>query len=201
MNMKKIIVLVSIFLIGINSVLADTVKFKKCVDGDTFKATLNKEEVTIRLLAIDTPESVKSETEVAYYGKEASEYTCSRLKKANKIVLEYDKNSDKFDKYDRLLAWVFVDDALLQEELVEKGYAKIAYLYDDYKYTDILTAKQEIASSKNLGIWNQLAKEKYEKENNITNDTSEYENKEIAIIVIIITIFIMLFKKFFKKSS
>ena len=199
--MKKIIALISIFLIGISIVRADTVKFQKCVDGDTFKATLNKEEVTIRLLAIDTPESVKPETEVAYYGKEASEYTCSRLKKANKIVLEYDKNSDKFDKYDRLLAWVFVDDVLLQEELVEKGYAKIAYLYNDYKYTDLLTAKQEIASSKNLGIWNELAKEKYEKEHNITNDTSEYENKEIAIIVIIITIFIMLFKKFFKKSS
>ena len=187
---------------GINNVYADTVKFSKCVDGDTFKAIVNKEEVTVRMLAIDTPESVKPETNVEYFGKEASEYTCSKLKNAKKITLEYDKKSDKFDKYDRLLAWVFIDNKLLQEELVEKGYAKIAYLYDDYKYTDILKEKQEKAVANNIGIWNQKDKEEYEKniDTNVENSISEYENKEIAIIVSIIMIFIFMIKKLFKKN-
>ena len=200
--MRKYLILISIFFFSINFTYADTVKFKRCVDGDTFKAILNKKEVTVRMLAIDTPESVKPETEVAYYGKEASEYTCNKLENARNITLEYDKNSDKFDKYDRLLAWVFIDDSLLQEELVEKGYAKVAYLYDDYKYADILKAKQELASAKNIGIWNEKAKENYEKNHNLDkeNNLAKYENKEAAIIVIIITLFVITFKKLFKKS-
>ena len=200
--MKKYLIMISIFLFGINIAYADTVKFKRCVDGDTFKITLNKKEVIVRMLAIDTPESVKPETEVAYFGKEASEYTCNRLKKAKRIDLEYDKNSDKYDKYGRLLAWIFVDDSLLQAELVEGGYAKVAYLYDNYKYAELLKEKQELASSKNIGIWNQSAKAEYEKNNNSKEDDSldEYENKEIVIIVIIVTAFILLFKKLFKKK-
>lgn len=188
---------------GINLVYAsDTVKLKKCVDGDTFKVTLNNEEVTVRMLAIDTPESVKPDTEIEYYGKEASDYTCNKLKNAKKIVLEYDKNSDKFDKYDRLLAWVFVDNKLLQTELIENGYAKIAYLYNDYKYIDILKEKQELAVANNLGIWNGSAKNNYENTltTNIDNVIDEYENKEVALIVIVIMTFIILIKKLFKKN-
>lgn len=200
---KYILILISIFFIGINLVYAsDTVKLKKCVDGDTFKVTLNNEEVTVRMLAIDTPESVKPDTEIEYYGKEASDYTCNKLKNAKKIVLEYDKNSDKFDKYDRLLAWVFVDNKLLQTELIENGYAKIAYLYNDYKYIDILKEKQELAVANNLGIWNGSAQNNYENTltTNIDNVIDEYENKEVALIVIVIMTFIILIKKLFKKN-
>ena len=146
---KKLILIISIFLIGINNVYAnDEVKYVNCIDGDTIRVLLNDEEKTVRLLAIDAPED--SPNRVDYYGKEASEYTCNKIKKAKKISLEYDQNSDKYDKYDRVLAWVFIDDKLLEEELVKNGYAQVAYLYNDYKYTSKLKEQEEKAKEKGI---------------------------------------------------
>ena len=193
-NMKKIILMISIFFICLNFVYAkENIKYAACVDGDTIKVYVNGEEKTVRLLAVDTPESVKPDTEVAYYGKEASEYTCQRIKKAQKITLEYDPKSDKEDKFDRLLAWVFLDGKLLQSDLVENGYAKVAYLYDDYKYTKTLIEKQELASAKGIGIWNDDARKKFENNSQEENDDEKYESYEVAIITIILLIITFLF--------
>ena len=65
--------------------------------------------------------------------------------------MEYEKEKD--DKYGRCLAWVFVDDELLQEQLIQKGYAKVAYLYGDYKYTSRLQEAEKKAKAERLGIW------------------------------------------------
>jgi len=209
---KKIILMLSIFFIGINLVSAkETVKFSDCVDGDTIKVLVGKEEKTIRMLAVDTPESVHPTKGVEYYGKEASEYTCNKVKNAKKIEIEYDDNSDKTDKYDRLLVWVFTDGTLLQKDLVSNGYAKVAYLYDDYKYTSTLEKEQELASAKNIGIWNEDAKNKYNKENNITTDNktastsvkeaSNYTTKDIIIIGILLLIIVFVGDKSIKNKA
>ena len=198
---KSIIFIISIFFIFINQVSAkETVKFYKCVDGDTFKIKLKDEVAFVRMLAIDTPESVKPESVVEYYGKEASEYTCNKLKNAKSIKLEYDDKSDKYDKYDRLLAWVFIDNKLLQEELVENGYAKVAYLYDDYKYIKLLQEKQELASAKKIGIWNTAEANKFNPSitPNAEANLDNIENKEVFIIVILFLIFVSVSKLFRK---
>lgn len=199
---KYIILLISIFFININFVYAkETVKYADCVDGDTLKVYLNGEEKTVRLLAVDTPESVKPDTEVAYYGKEASAYTCRKIKKAKKIELEYDDNSDKFDKFDRLLAWVFIDGKLLQTDLVANGYAKVAYLYNDYKYADILKEKQELASAKGIGIWNTAAKEEYDQKmlTDVKDIDDEYDNIEVVILTVLFLIFVFISKTVLKR--
>ena len=196
--MKKIVLVLLIFIININYVYADNVKFSKCIDGDTFKLIIDGKDTTVRLLAVDTPESVKKDTEVEYYGKEASEYTCNKLKKAKSIKIEYDQNSDKVDKYNRLLLWVFIDNKLLQESLVEGGYAKVAYLYNDYKYTNILLEKQELVSSKNIGIWDQEAKVEYE--SNINKDDKEEESNIYIFILTMIFLIIVGISKLIKKK-
>ena len=207
---KKLILIISIFFIGINNVYAnnsDIVKFSKCVDGDTFKVLLDKKEYTVRMLAVDTPESVHPNKGIEYYGKEASNYTCNKISNAKKIKLVYDENSDKLDKYDRLLAWVFVDDDLLQQELVENGYAKVAYLYDDYKYTNTLKQKQELASAKNIGIWDDIAASNYDgnvmktEDNSINKEEKEYTTKDIIIIVILVLIVIFVGDKTIKNKA
>ena len=202
--MKKItIFIISIFLININYVYAkETVKYAACVDGDTIKVFINNEKKMVRLLAIDTPESVKPDNEVEYYGKEASEYTCNKIKKAKKIELEYDANSDKYDKYDRLLAWVFVDGKLLQTNLVANGYAEVAYLYNDYKYTDILKEKQELASAKGIGIWDITAKEEYDKSisTDVSNIDEDYSNIEVLILTGLFLLFVFISKMVLKKK-
>ena len=219
---EKIILLISIFFIGINNIYAkETVKFSDCVDGDTIKVLVDNKKHTIRMLAVDTPESVHPTKGVEYYGKEASEYTCNLVKNAKKIEIEYDDASDKKDKYDRLLVWVFVDGKLLQKELIRNGYAKVAYLYGDYKYTKDLEDAQELASSKNLGIWNEEKKNKYDVENNIKEesdknketknsnktsissitDVKNYTTKDIIIIAILLLIIVFVGDKSIKNKA
>ena len=157
--MKKIIFTIIISFLLIFSVSAKTkkVKFKSCVDGDTAKFIMDDDIVTARFLAIDTPET---KGKVEPYGKEASNYTCKKLKSAKEIKFEYDKNADK-DKYDRYLVWIFVDGKLLQKELVSKGLAKVAYLYDDYKYTESLQKLEKEAKSSKIGIWSDYKEESW----------------------------------------
>ncbi len=181
--MKKIFIL-SIFLLLISSKVvfakSDVVKLSKCVDGDTAKFIINGKEYSTRFLAIDTPETKHPKKKVEPYGKEASKYTCDSLKNAKKIVLEYDSNSTEEDKYGRKLAWIFVDDELLQEKLINKGYAKVAYLYDDYKYTDRLKLKEKEAKKSKKGIWSD---EEYTDDNNLLDTILDkifsYIRKEI----------------------
>lgn len=149
--MKKVLLIFLILLPFFVS--AEVVEFNKCIDGDTFKAKLNNEIITVRLLAVDTPESVHPDKMIEYYGIESSKFTCDKIKNAKKIELEYDSNSEKYDKYDRVLAWVFLDDVLLQDEIIKNGYGKVAYLYNDYKYTNILLNSEKLAQKNHLGIW------------------------------------------------
>jgi len=171
--MKKIILIITLFFFCIIGVNAKTisVKFSECVDGDTAKFIYKNEEITARFLAIDTPETVHPTKKVEEFGKEASEYTCNKIKNAKEIKLEYDDNSDELDKYDRHLVWVFIDGELLQKKLVSKGYASVAYLYGDYKYTEELEAVEQYAEDKKLGIWSiqqtdEINEEKTNKEQN-----------------------------------
>ena len=145
---------------------------------------INGKEYSTRFLAIDTPEST---TKVEEYGKEASEYTCNMLTEAAKIEIEYDSNSDKLDKYNRHLVWVFVDGNLLQKKIIENGLAEVAYLYGNYKYTSDLKKAQEIAKEKEVGMW--------------SNSVSDDNISPIYIIVaVILLIIICIFSKKARKK-
>ena len=150
--MKKILfILILFFTFTINTYAKKLeVTLDKCVDGDTAWFNLDNERIKTRFLAINTPESTNK---IEAYGKEASNYTCNMLTNAKKIEIEYDNNSDKFDKYDRHLVWVFVDDTLLQEKLLEEGLAEIKYIYGDYKYLDELKKVESTAKKNKVGMW------------------------------------------------
>jgi micrococcal nuclease len=96
------------------------------VDGDTLDIDTPdgmKASTRIRLWGVDTPETVKPGTPPMYFGREASDYTKSRvLHRPVRIVLA---PSTTRDRYDRLLAYVYPadTDAMLNEELLEQGYA------------------------------------------------------------------------------
>ena len=181
----------------------EEVTFSKCVDGDTIKVKVKNKEATVRMLAVDTPESVHPKKKVEYYGKEASDYTCNLITNAKKIELEYDSNSDKYDKYERLLAWVFVDDYLLQDKLVRNGYAEVAYLYDNYKYTDLLKDHEVLAKQEHIGIWNDDAREEYNLKKNKDEDTNEslFDTLVLIIIGFIYTYIKKRFTKYLKKCK
>ena len=174
--MFKNIIFIFLLLIVPFNVLAssrNTIKFSSCVDGDTAKFIINNEEEKVRFLAIDTEESVSTTKENTYMGKIASKYTCKRLQESKIIEIEYDDNSNNEDKYGRILGWIFLDGNLFQEELVHEGYAKVAYLYGDYKYTYILKESETYASSNKLGVW----KEGYQStiKSDFNKENSSYE--------------------------
>ncbi len=161
---------------------AEIVTLDKCVDGDTanFKTSSGTVYKT-RFLAVDTPETVHPTKEVEAYGKEASDYTCETLTNAKEIKLEYDDNSDREDKYGRTLAWVWVDGVLLQQSLVEKGLAEVAYLYDDYQYTSLLQDAEVVAKANKVGQWSdeEPSSEEVSKEKeSIDEDKKAEKNKK-----------------------
>ena len=148
--MIKKVSLFFLLLIPLNVFALDKVKLDKCIDGDTASFIYKKETVKFRFLSIDTPEST---TKVEEYGPEASEYTCNALKNASKIEVEFEENSSKTDKYDRYLAYVFVDGELLQEKLLYNGLADLKYDKNNYKYTERLKEANEHAKENFLGIY------------------------------------------------
>ena len=156
----------------------EVVTLEACVDGDTAKFKSGEEVFTARFLAVDTPETVHPKVEEEPFGKEASNYTCDMLTNAKEIKLEYDNNSDKEDNYGRKLVWVFVDDVLLQESLISKGYAEVAYLYGDYKYTSLLQDSEVVAKVNKLGVWSIDEVVDEDKEASVNNSTIEDEKKE-----------------------
>ena len=185
--MKKL-VFIFLLLICIN-VKAETIEvtYKSCVDGDTAWFTMDNEDIKVRFIGINAPELEHEESEAEYYSEEAKDYVCKKLESATKIELEFDSNSDKQDKYERFLAWIFIDGNLLQKDIVRNGYAKVAYLYDDYKYSDIVLKNEEIAKKKKLGIWKDY-----------TNKDINYyfcKYKDIIILIGILIIYILFKKK------
>lgn len=146
-----ILVLVVFFVIYIFINDKENIEFYSCVDGDTAWFIVDGKKQKVRILGIDAPESTKY---IEDYGIEASEYTCNLLKKADNIYLEYDINSEKYDKYGRVLGWVFVDNNNLSELLLARGYAEVDYIYGNYKYLNNLCESQKYAYSNKLGIWN-----------------------------------------------
>ena len=175
---KRVIYLILFMLLVIPGVTyaneKKEVEFKSCIDGDTARFIMDKEEIKVRFLAIDMPETNHPKKGEEPYGKEAKEYTCNRITNASKIELEFDDNSDKKDKYNRYLAWVYVDDSLLEEELVQNGLAKVAYLYGDYSYTDKLKETEVGMYSDVDNSYNATNKNN---ENSKTNLDEELEDK------------------------
>lgn len=159
--MKKVFALALFFLcFNVGASNKFNVKLDKCIDGDTAKFIINGESKTVRFLSINAPEIAHDDVEEEFYGKEASEYTCKLLKRSSVIKLQYDSKSDKVDKYDRVLAWVFVDDELLQKKLIEGGYAEVKYVYNKYLYSDELKDLEVVAKNKKIGMWGNSVSDK-----------------------------------------
>ncbi|WP_345242655.1 thermonuclease family protein [Pontibacillus salipaludis] len=124
----------------------------RVVDGDTIEVTYNGTTEDVRLLLVDTPEVKHPSKPVQEFGPEASAYAKKMLTPGTKVELEFD--GPKRDKYDRLLAYIWVDGQNFNKALLENGYARLAYRYDPpYTHYETFMKAQNQAKSKNLGIW------------------------------------------------
>ncbi len=154
-NLKYVLVLMMfVFLIaGCSGATPDgTYKVTKVVDGDTFKVDYEGKEETIRLLLIDTPETVHPNKPEQPFGKEASDFMKEKLT-GKRVELELDVSER--DKYGRILAYTYdLEGNMLNEQLLEKGLARVAYIFPpNTKYVDRFQEIQKEAQQKEVGIW------------------------------------------------
>lgn len=123
----------------------------RVVDGDTFVVNYNGKDEKVRLIGVDTPESVHPNGEKnTEFGKTVSSYSKQMLT-GKQVVLEFDV--DERDQYGRLLAYVYIDGQMYNKLLLEKGYAKIATYPPNVKYVDDFTVIQKQARENKEGLW------------------------------------------------
>jgi len=116
----------------------------KAVDGDTLTVKLDgsTNQVKVRLLGVNTPETVDPRKTVECFGKEASAYAHSKVD-GRRIRLDADPQADEIDKYGRLLRNVILEDGTdFNAALVRDGYA--------YAYLSFPLNKQRKAQLKQL---------------------------------------------------
>ncbi len=143
-------------------------KVVKVYDGDTFRCRLeNGEEVKVRLIGVDTPESRVnpkarrdarreglSLKQIVRLGKKATEFTKKLIPPGTVVYLETDVQVH--DKYGRLLAYVYLPDGrMLNEVLLEEGYAKMMTIPPNVKYVERFRKAQRRAISEGRGLWSE----------------------------------------------
>ncbi|MFY4774469.1 thermonuclease family protein [Metabacillus sp. RGM 3146] len=125
----------------------------KNIDGDTVKIKLNGKIETVRMLCVDTPETHHPRLGVQPFGPEASDFTKKTLYEGRSIQIEPGIGGGR-DKYGRLLAYIYINNKMFNEMLLEKGLARVAYVYPpNTQYVDQFYAIQKKAQKKAIGIW------------------------------------------------
>lgn len=126
----------------------------RVVDGDTIIVSIDGQDTRVRLIGIDTPESVADDTvkENTEEGKEASAYTTTLLE-GNTVYLEYDQET--LDEYARTLCYVYLHDkrTMVNELLLKNGYARTMTIEPNTKYKERLAAAELIAKETKEGFW------------------------------------------------
>ncbi len=131
----------------------------KIYDGDTIVVGRGWRQTTVRLIGVDTPETVHPEKPIQFYGPEASDFT-KRSLLGKWIRLEFEapnRAGGSVDHYGRTLAYVITRDGKnFDLELVRLGYGR-AYTRYPFKYMSEFKAAEHAARARELGMW---AKEK-----------------------------------------
>ena len=133
---------------------------ERVVDGDTMKLKLKNstEVITLRLLLVDTPESVKPGVDPQPYAIEASNFAKEVLQVNETVYIEYDSGS-KTDRYNRYLGylWYYSKEnnswQMFNKIIIEKGFARVGYIYSQKKHLDTLNEAQDKAKNSKLNIW------------------------------------------------
>ncbi|MHB8831031.1 MAG: thermonuclease family protein [Patescibacteria group bacterium] len=129
----------------------------RVVDGDTIDVKLDAEpdkEYKVRLLGVNTPETVDPRRPVQCFGKQASDFTKHALS-GKRIKLEADPQADERDKYNRLLRNVFLEDGTdFNALLVKEGYAQayVSFPQNPARKVELRKLESE-AKAAGAGMW------------------------------------------------
>lgn len=123
----------------------------RVVDGDTVILEIDGREERVRMIGVDTPESVHPDKEKNVpYGKIASQYTKDRLE-GNSVGLELDVQER--DKYGRILGYIYLDGIMFNKTLLAEGHAKTATYPPNVKYAEEFAEIENEARKSGRGLW------------------------------------------------
>ena len=94
---------------------------ERVIDGDTIRVRVQGKQYTVRLIGVDTPETVHPTQAVQHFGAEASAFTKAALE-TKTVTLETDPTGDTRDRYGRLLRYVHLDGQNFNARLIREGY-------------------------------------------------------------------------------
>lgn len=128
----------------------DRARIVRVIDGDTFVAAIAGKRVRVRLLGVDTPETVKPDTAVQCFGKRAS-HASKRQLAGERVTLHYDVEHE--DKYGRTLAYVEVRGRDYSAWLVRKGYARVLTIAPNEARAESYRRLEDRAQAQRRGLW------------------------------------------------
>lgn len=144
----------------------DEYKVIRVVDGDTIVIDYEGSHEKLRIIGVDTPESVHPDkSKNTAFGKTVSDFSKSQLD-GKSVGVEFDVQER--DQYGRLLAYIYVGDQMYNKTLLEMGYASVATFPPNVKYVDEFTAIQKAARQSGVGMWS----EQYDMEKATSSNTS-----------------------------
>ncbi len=127
----------------------------KVVDGDTFEVLIEGKLYRVRLIGVDTPETVHPSQPKGCFGAEASAET-KRLLTGKRVILEKDVSEN--DKYNRLLRYAYVGNGngqliFVNDYLVREGFAQVLTYPPDVAFNEQFLAAQTQAKNLKKGLW------------------------------------------------
>lgn len=127
---------------------------ERVIDGDTFITNIDNKRVRVRALCIDTPESVAPE-ETGKTNTDEGVISSNRAKELlenQNVYLEYDE--EKYDQYDRILAYVYLEDGRCFEEImISEGLAKVVKYKPNTKHVEEFYKLQDEARANKAGFY------------------------------------------------
>lgn len=125
----------------------------RVIDGDTILVNVNEVSEKIRLIGVNTPETVDPRTQVECFGREASEFTKTLLLDTP-VILEADHTQGDRDKYGRLLRYVFLEDGtFINQKIIAEGYGHEYTYRTPYKYQAEFKDAERSARKTQKGLW------------------------------------------------
>ncbi len=116
-----------------------------------------RDDISVRLIGIDTPETVFPGRPVECFGPEATAFA-EQLLDGARVLLEFDPTQGETDRFDRTLAYVWVVDpggqtTLFNLAAIAGGYAREAQYAAPYAWQPEFLAAEETARSQDIGQW------------------------------------------------
>lgn len=123
----------------------------RVVDGDTFVTYIDGEKTRVRMIGVDTPESVHAdESRNTRWGKKISKWVKKQLT-GKEVKLVFDK--ERLDQYGRTLAYVYLGKMMFNKTLLKKGYARAVYYAPNGAHRKEFNKLQKKAKKAKKGFW------------------------------------------------